>query len=279
MTARKKVILLFFGAVLAADAQWLNYPTPGTPRTKDGKPNLSAKTPRLAGKPDLSGVWQVEPEVKGEIERMLGKDAIAVDVVPGDDITTFSRYFYNILADFKPEEAPLRPEATAIMRNRPKDTESPSIRCLPSGVPRAELIGFPFKIVQTVGLIVMMFENDNTRRQIYTDGRKLPDNPNPAWLGYSVGHWEGETLVVDSAGFNDRIWIDAAGHPVSESLRIQERFLRRDFGHMDLQITVDDPKMYTKPFTFKVTQLLLPDSDILENFCAENEKDRPHMRR
>ena len=106
-----------------------------------------------------------------------------------------------------------------------------------------------------------------------------PDNPNPAWLGYSVGHWEGETLVVDSAGFNDKIWIDAAGHPVSESLRIQERFFRRDFGHMDLQITVDDPKMYTKPITFKVAQLLLPDTDILESFCAENEKDRPHMRR
>src|SRR6202790_4656952 len=106
MTARKNITLLFFAAMLATDAQWLNYPTPGTPRTKDGKPTLSAKTPRLAGKPDISGVWQVEPEVKGEIERMLGKDAIAVDVVPGDDITTFARYFYNILADFKPEEAP-----------------------------------------------------------------------------------------------------------------------------------------------------------------------------
>jgi hypothetical protein len=150
---------------------------------------------------------------------------------------------------------------------------------LPFGVPRAELIGFPFKIVQTPGLTIMMFENDNTRRQIYTDGRKLPDNPSPAWLGYSVGHWEGETLVVDSAGFNDRIWIDAAGHPVSESLHVQERFLRRDFGHMDLRITVDDPKMFTKPVTFKVNLLLLPDSDILESFCAENEKDRPHMRR
>jgi hypothetical protein len=108
---------------------------------------------------------------------------------------------------------------------------------------------------------------------------ELPDDPNPAWLGYSVGHWEGETLVVDSAGFNDKVWIDGAGHPISESLHIQERFRRRDFGHMDLQIAIDDPKMYTKPFTIKVTQLLLPDSDILENFCAENEKDRAHMSR
>ena len=184
-----RLFVLFVLLSTAAHAQWLNYPTPGTPRTKDGKPNLAAKTPRLAGKPDLSGVWQVEPEAKGEIERMLGRDATAVNVVPGDDITTFSRYFYNILADFKLGEAPLRPEAIAIMRNRPKNTEPPSLRCLPLGIARAELIAFPFKIVQTPALIVMMFENDYTRRQIYTDGRKLPDDPNPAWLGYSVGHW------------------------------------------------------------------------------------------
>jgi hypothetical protein len=277
MTARKNVTVLFLTATLAADAQWLNVPTPGTPRTKDGKPNLSAKTPRLAGKPDLSGVWQVEPAAKGEIERMLGD--LTLGLVPGDPIDTFSKYFFNILADFKPEESPLRPEAAALMRNRSKGAETPDQRCLPLGVPRAELISFPFKIVQTPGLIVMMYEPDSTHRQVYTDGRKLPADPNPTWLGYSVGHWEGETLVVDSAGFNDKVWIDSAGHPTSESLHIQERFRRRDFGHMDLQITIDDPKMYTRPFTIKVTQLLLPDSDILEYFCNENEKDRAHMPR
>ena len=274
----RRLFVLFALVAAGAWAQWLNYPTPGTPRTKDGKPNLSAKAPRLAGKPDLSGVWQVEPEAKGEIERMLG-GALKIGLVPGDEIDTFSKYFFNILADFKPEEAPLRPEAIAIMRNRPQNAETPDQRCLPLGVPRAELISFPFKIVQTPGLIVMMYEPDNTHRQIYTDGRKLPADPNPTWLGYSVGHWEGDTLVVDSAGFSDKVWIDAAGHPVSESLHVQERFLRRDFGHMDLQITIDDPKMYTKPFTFQVTELLLPDSDILEYFCAENEKDRVHINR
>jgi hypothetical protein len=274
----QRLLVLFALLATGARAQWLNYPTPGTPRTKDGKANLSAKTPRLAGKPDLSGVWQVEPAAKGEIQRMLGRD-LTVGLVPGDPIDTFSKYFFNILADFKPEESPLRPEAAAIMRNRPKNAETPDQRCLPLGVPRAELISFPFKIVQTPGLIVMMYEQDYTRRQIYTDGRKLPDDPNPTWLGYSVGHWEGETLVVDSAGFNDQVWIDSAGHPTSEALHIQERFHRRDFGHMDLQITIDDPKMYTKPFTFKVTQLLLPDSDIFEYICGENEKDRAHMSR
>jgi hypothetical protein len=103
-------------------------------------------------------------------------------------------------------------------------------------------------------------------------------DPNPAWLGYSVGRWDGDTLVVDTTGFNDQVAVDAGGHPHSEQLRIQERFHRIDFGHMELQITIDDPKMYTKPVTFKVTQRLMPDSDILELFCNENEKDRAHMK-
>ena len=123
----------------------------------------------------------------------------------------------------------------------------------------------------------MLYEVDNTRRQVYTDGRKLPVDPQPAWLDYSIGTWEGDTLVVDTAGFNDKSWLDAFGHPHSEALRIQERFHRRDFGHMEVQVTIDDPKTYTKPFTIKFNQLLVPDSDILESFCNENEKDRPHL--
>jgi hypothetical protein len=272
-----RVFFLIPATFLTAQAQWLNYPTPGTPRTKDGNPDLLAKAPRTNGRPDLSGVWQVEPPAKGEIERMLGADVEGY-LVPGDDIRTFSRYFFNILADFKPEESPLRPEAAEITRNRQKDRHTPDERCLPVGVPRAELIGFPFKIVQTPGLIVMLFEADNSRRQIFTDGRQLPADPNPAWMGYSIGHWEGDTLVVDSAGFTDNVWIDGLGHPVSESTRVQERFRRRDFGHMDLAVTITDPKMYTKPIAFTVSELLVPDSDILEYLCNENEKDRAHMK-
>jgi hypothetical protein len=268
-------LFLIFIACATLQAQWLNYPSPATPRTKDGKPDLKAGTPRVAGRPDLSGVWQVEP-VPGEIEKMLGK--LDVDVVPGDDPKTFSKYFFNILADFTSEQAPIRPEALAIMRNRPKDYVAPNERCLPEGILRAELLAFPFKIVQTPQQLVVMYEVDNTRRQIYTDGRELPVDPNPAWLGYSVGRWDGDTLVVDTTGFNDQVAVDAGGHPHSEQLRIQERFHRIDFGHMELQITIDDPKMYTKPVTFKVTQRLMPDSDILELFCNENEKDRAHMK-
>jgi hypothetical protein len=272
-----RLSFLFAATFLTVHAQWLNYPSLGTPRTKDGKPDLSAKAPRLAGKLDLSGVWQVEPPPKSEIERMLG-EALTVGLVPGDDITKFSKYFFNVLADFRPEESPLRPEAALILRKRQENRHTPDERCLPMGVPRADLIGFPFKIVQTPALIVVLYEDDYTRRQIYTDGRKLPVDPNPAWLGYSVGRWENDILVVDSAGFSDQVWIDAAGHPASESMRVQERFHRRDFGHMDLEVTITDPKMYTRPITFKVTELLMPDSDILEYLCTENEKDRAHMK-
>ena len=159
-----------------------------------------------------------------------------------------------------------------------RGTDSPAARCLPQSIPRADIFSYmPFKIVQTPGLIIVLYEVDNTHRQIYLDGRPLPEDPQPAWLGYSVGKWEGDTLAVETAGFNDKSWLDSMGHPHSEELRVQERFHRRDFGHMDLTITVDDPKMYTKAIKFQVTEVLLPDSDILETICNENEKDRVHI--
>ena len=141
----------------------------------------------------------------------------------------------------------------------------------------ATLLSEVTKIVQTPGLTMMMLELDNTYRQIYTDGRKLPVDPNPSWLGYSVGRWVGDTLAIETNGFNDRAWLDVIGHPRSEAMRMTERYRRRDFGHMDVEITFDDPKMYTKPFTIKTTHLLEADSDILEYFCIENEKDRAHI--
>ena len=276
----KTVGVLFAGAMLCADAQWLNYPTPGTPRTRDGKADLSAKAPRASnGKPDLSGVWQTELTPAGENERIFGS-VVKDFAVPGDDPSTFSKYFHNILADFSPQDAPIRPAAAELARQNEarRGPDNPSTRCLPQGLPRADILSYaPFKIIQTPGLIAVLYEVDNTHRQIYTDGRKLPVDPQPAWLGYSVGRWEGDTLVVDSAGFNDRSWLDAMGHPHSEDLKIQERFHRRDFGHMDLSLTIEDPKMYTRPLTLKVTEVLLPDSDILESVCNENERDRVHL--
>jgi hypothetical protein len=209
-----------------------------------------------------------------EMKRIYGED-VDRQQVPGMEADTVSKYAINILVDFKAEESLLRPEAGQLMRGRPPGT-NPADNCLPLGIPFAYLVSEPVKIVQSPGLIVMLFESADAHRQIYTDGRPLPKDPEPAWLGYSVGKWEGDTLVVTTAGFNDKTWLDAMGHPHSEQLRVTERYRRRDFGHIDVEVTFDDPKMYTKPFTIKFTNRLLADSDILEFYCAENEKDRAH---
>jgi hypothetical protein len=281
---RRSVVIgmVLAGAISCASAQWLAYRDPKTPRTKDGKPNLSAPAPRASnGRPDLSGVWQTEPSPPDEMTRLFPD--LGDIVLLGDDPRTFSKYFLNILADFKPEEAPIRPEAAALSEPRIKNLgkDSPTSHCLPLGITQAEGIGdpFPYKIVQTPGLIMVLYEGDGMHRQIYTDGRKHTRDPEPSWLGYSVGRWEADTLVVDTVGFNDKSWLDASGHPHSEALHLTERFHRLDFGHMNLQITVEDPKMYTRPFTIKYAQRLLPDTDILESVCAENEKDRTHLDR
>jgi hypothetical protein len=257
-------------------AQWLNYPTPGVPRTRDGKANLTAPAPHAPnGIPDLSGVWHVQATPLEEQKRLFGA-AIETTALPGMEPDTISKYVLNILADFKPEDSPMRPEAAALLRQRTQQ-DRPSLNCLPWGVPASTLFAPVHKIVQTPGLIVIMLEVDSgATRQIYTDGRKLPVDPDPLWYGYSVGKWEGDTLVVETAGFNDKSWLDSMGHAHSEAMRVVERYRRRDFGHLDVEITIDDPKMYVKPFTIKVTHLLQADTDILEYFCAENEKDRLH---
>ncbi len=277
---RKILLCLLVILGSTANAQWLNYPAPGTPRTADGKANLSARAPRAAdGRPDLSGVWHVEATPLAEMKRLFGNDVDTVQV-PGMEIDTVSKYGINILSDFKPEDAPMRPDAAAVLRRRLQGDVTdvfPPTHCLPAGIPFATLVSEVHKIVQTPGLTLIMLEVDNAVRQIYTDGRPHPVTRNPSWLGYSIGKWEKDTLVVDTVGFNDKTWLDAMGHPHSEAMRIVERYRRRDFGHLDVEMTFDDPLMYTKPFTIKVTHLLQPDTDILEYFCNENERDRVHM--
>jgi hypothetical protein len=273
--------LLFSFGLLAlfsngSDAQWLNYPTPGTPRMRDGKPNLTAPAPRaLDGKPDLSGVWHVQPSGLAEMKRLFG-DGVGVSGVPGMEPDTISKYAVNILLDFKPDESPIRPEAAEILRRRAPGS-NPADRCLPIGIPAAGLVSEPRKIVQSPKMIVIMYESDGTHRQIYTDGRILPKEvAQPSWLGYSAGKWDGDTLIVETAGFNDKTWLDLSGHPHSEALHITERYHRRDFGHLDVEMTFDDPLMYTQPFTIKFTEELWADSDVFEYFCNENERDRAH---
>jgi hypothetical protein len=280
----RRLFLLFAIFSAGAHAQWLNYPTPGIPRTRDGKPNLTAPAPLAPdGKPDLSGVWRHEITPPEELRRLFGDsiDSSSKVEVPGMEAAANHKYSRNILADFRPEESPLRPETGEIMRQRAARSNPAEVCGLGQfGIPLAGLLAELIKIVQAPHLSVIFYEIDNLHRQIYTDGRTLPrEFELPAFLGYSVGHWERDVFVVETAGFNGKTRLDLMGHPESEAMRITERFHRRDFGHLDVEMTFDDPKMYKKPFTIKVSHDLLPDSDIFEMFCNENEKDRAHLQK
>jgi len=278
----QRLVVLLTLLSAGVGAQWLNYRDPGTPRTRDGKVNLSAPAPRAAdGKPDLSGVWMHELTPVSEMRRLYGARvdaAIKVDV-PGMEIGTQHKYGFDILVDFTPEESPIRPETEDILERALK--RDPAEVCVGvPGFPLADLLSEPIKILQAPRMTVIFYEVDNLHRQIYTDGRVLPKEFDlPAYMGYSVGRWEGDVFVVETAGFNDKTPLDALGHPHSDGLRVTERFRRRDFGHLDYEMTFDDPKMYTKPFTIKVPHDLLADSDIFESFCSENEKDRAHLKK
>jgi hypothetical protein len=249
-------------------AQWLNQPMAGAPRTPDGKINMTGPVPKVNGKPDLSGIWQVQGDPRAP-NGLFGL---------GESLN--SRYFRDILSDFKPEERPLTPLGVERLRQHTQPGAfNPTLNCLPDGVPHGDLLPEPFKIMHTPGVIVMLYEVETTFRQIFMDGRKLPADMSPTWQGYSVGRWDGDTLVIDSAGFNDRSWLDARGTPRSTDMRIEERFHRRDYGHMDLTIMITDPQIFTKPISFSVVEELLPDTDLLEHYCVENERDDAHMGR
>ena len=279
------VIPIAMAALFSAPtfAQWANVKTSSIPRLADGKPNLAAPVPRAAdGKPDLSGVWMHEVTSVAEVKRLFGgrfDDAIKVNGI-GMEIGTQHKYARDVLLDFKPGESPVRPEAAEIMRRR-EASRSPADVCMSVlGFPLAGLLSEPIKIVQSPRLTMILYEVDNLHRQIFTDGRKLPKEFDlPAFLGYSVGHWERDVFVVETAGFNDKTPLDGFGHPHSEALRITERIRRRDFGHLDVEMTFDDSQMYTKPFTIKIPHDLLPDTDIFEMFCNENERDRAHLQK
>jgi hypothetical protein len=280
----QRLLLLFAVFSMGAHAQWLNFPTPGTPRTRDGKPNLAAPAPRaLDGKPDLSGLWRHEITPLAELKRLYGDgiDAAAKVDVPGMEAAANHKYSRNILVDFKPGESLIRPEAVEIMRQRAANSNPAEVCAVGQfGIPLAGLLAEVIKIIQAPRMSVILYEIDNLHRQVYTDGRALPKEFDyPAFLGYSVGHWERDVFVVETAGFNGKTRLDLMGHPQSEAMRITERFRRRDFGHLDVEMTFDDPKMYTKPFTIKVPHDLLADSDIFEMFCNENEKDRAHLQK
>src|SRR3984885_10731701 len=233
--------------------QWFNQPTTGIPRTEDGKPNLKAPAPRTPdGKPDLSGLWRPE----------------------------FNPYNLNVIQNVK-DETIFRPEAEALFRQHLADFHAPDpiTHCPPAGPLDLLAAGgiALYRIIQSSNMVVLLYERGVRYRQIFMDGRKLPKNPNPTWMGYSVGHWESDTLVVESSGFVNNEWLDNGGHPGTEAMHLTERFRRPGFGHIDLQLTVDDPKAYTKPWTVKLQFTAAPDSELIEYVCSENEKDLGHL--
>jgi hypothetical protein len=261
------VAALSLAAGVPLAAQWLKAPMANAPRNKDGTVNMTGPVPRVNGKPDLSGIWQVQGEPR------------APDGLFGLGESLNSKYFRNVLSDFKPNEAPLTAEGTErLRRNTAPGAFNPTLNCLPDGVPHGDLLPEPFKILHSPGVIVMLYEVETTFRQIFMDGRTLPADPSPSWQGYSVGRWDGDTLVINTIGFNDLGWLDARGTGHSTDMRVEERLHRRDYGHIDLTITITDPRTFTMPIRFSVVEELLPDTDLLEHYCLENEKDAARFR-
>lgn len=252
--------------VSPAVTQWLNYPTPGVPRLADGRPNLTAPPPRTAeGRPDLSGVWAAECAI-------YGSDAC------------FTRsLFFDLAKDLKPEDVQMTPWASGVQKQRETrdHVDDPYGYCLPPGVPRINFGGGPFKILQTPRVTALLYESlaGLTFRQVFTDGRPLPPAEVPTWLGYSVGRWVGDTLVVETTGFRDGGWLDTKkARPNSDALHVTERFHRVDIGHLNLAVTIDDPKAYLKPWTINAPLNLQSDTELLESFCDENDKTMIHRR-
>jgi hypothetical protein len=257
--------LAFCLSLVPLAGQWLDYPTPSVPRTPDGKPNLGAACPRTPeGKPDLSGIWLMEPNLR-VTPQGLGCEPI-------------SQEFLNIGSSIK-EGLPYTPWAAELMKARRAEQRinDPVSHCLPIGIVRLHTAPILRKVIQVPGLLVILNEANASYRQIFTDGRPLPGDPNPSWNGYSSGKWEGDTLVVRSNGFRDGLWLDTAGNPLTEAAQITERFRRPNFGSLEIEITVDDPKAYTKPWTVKVKQTIKLDTDLLDYICNENEKDLKHL--
>jgi hypothetical protein len=246
------IALIVVALSTPASAQWLNQPTVGLPRTADGKVNLSAPPPRtMDGKPDLSGLWtKISP-----------------------------KYSRNIAADLKPDE--IQPWARTLVEQRRENLgkEYMNVQCVPLGpgyTTSADSTGAEMmKIVQTPGLMIIL-NPDLTYRQIFLDGRALESAPNPTWMGYSVGRWEGDTLVVESFGFNDRTWLDHDGHPHTEALRMTERYRRRDVGNLEVEVTFSDPKAYARPWTVAVRAELAADTEMIEWVCNESPHGVEH---
>lgn len=268
MELRRRAGLLVLAATLAAPGfgQWIRYPTAGVPRKADGTPDLTAPAPRLSGgKPDFSGIWHTamvnpcEPETGRFCGLEIGGSPLALNI--GQNL---------------PGGLPYQPWAAELVKQRfPKD--DPHVRCLPDNPPRTWVMPHLTKAVHTPQLLVLLYEVNAMYRQIFIDGRPLPVDPNPSWNGYSTAVWEDDTLVVRTNGFRDDLWIDMAGAPLTSAGLMIERVRRPNYGTLEVEITVDDPKAYRRPWTVSMKQEIMLDTELIDEICLENEKSWQHM--
>jgi hypothetical protein len=282
--------LLLIFALLASThlcAQWLKYPTPGVPRKADGKVNMAAPAPRLAdGKPDFSGVWMTA-ELDRPSEGLSSpktpqgpREPSKADDQPGDPAAIRgSRQMSNLGVDLA-GGLPYQPWLVPIVRERTENLakDDPHIRCWPDHFIRAYGMPHLLKFVHSPNLLLMLNELNAGYRQVFTDARPLPKDPNPTLQGYSSGKWSGDTLVIDSIGFRDDTWIDWNGSVVTQAAKVREQIRRPDFGHLQIEVTVDDPKAYTKPWTVTLKQRIVVDTDLIDEMCLENEQSLQHMK-
>jgi len=264
-SSRVIVGLILVAATLPCAAQWSPHASGHVPLTKAGSPDLDAPAPRTAdGKVDLSGVWQSPGGGLG------GAPPPPIAFSEGPPVAGFLDIAQNLKGG-----APLKPEGTALLEQRRAKSgkDNPEAACLPMGIMQFHTQGAPRKVIQTRDVVVILYEASMGVRQIFTDGRSAPgDDPQPWWYGYSVGHWDGDTLVVETTGLRDDGWLDVFGTPLTDAAKITERFRRPSYGRMEIDVTIDDPKVYTKPWTVRVNQRIMPDQELLEFVCLENQR-------
>ena len=252
-------------SVLPVSAQWLEYPTRGVPTSSNGAPNLEAPTPRTPdGRPDLSGMW--EPEKNRPCPPTGCFDS------------NLAEHFMDIAWGLK-GGLPYQPWAAALVKERwqRNSIDDPGSNCQPMGIIKNHTAPFIKKLIQVPGVVVILTEREVTYRQIFTDGRPLPVDPQPSYNGYSTGAWDGDTLVVRTSGFRDGIWLDRAGNPITPAATITERFRRKDYGHLEIGVTIDDPKAYTTPWTVTLNQFIVLNTELIDYHCVENERDAAHF--
>ncbi len=271
MKTRHTLFIMLVSLLVSSSlaAQWIRHPTAGVPRKADGSADMSAATPRTAdGKPDFSGIWTSD-EV----------DPRRPNVPPNPHDATTSRRMINIGVEL-PGGLPYQPWLASLVKERwaKNAKEDPHVRCFPDNFLRAYGTPHLLKFVQTPGLLIVLNEWNAGYRQVFTDGRALPVDPNPSWMGYSSANWSGDTLVVDTIGLRDDSWIDWQGSVLTEAAKVREEFRRPDFGHMEIRVTVDDPKAYTKPWTVMIKERLIVEAELIDEICLENERSLQHMK-